>query len=231
MKLNPKKCTFGVEEGMFLGYKINTKGLKVCSDKVDVVLSVPSPMCLKDVHKLSGKLASLNRRGFQANETANSGASLADRTNGKGGTYCLFGGSQKNDERGPDDEKRSQTNAHLLCQQGIKRARNKLYINGKVGVGLVKGKILANFIVKRPEDDSSDTLMEVEEELPEPWILLTNRSSCTDGSGAGLILTNPEGMEFTYTLRFRFDTTNNEAEYEALIVGLRIAEQMGVKNL
>ncbi|GKC24716.1 reverse transcriptase domain-containing protein [Tanacetum coccineum] len=73
--------------------------------------------------------------------------------------------------------------------------------------------------------------MEVEEELPEPWILFTDGSSCTDGSGAGLILTNPEGMEFTYALRFRFDATNKEAEYEALIAGLRIAEQMGVKNL
>ncbi|GJW13511.1 reverse transcriptase domain-containing protein [Tanacetum coccineum] len=52
-----------------------------------------------------------------------------------------------------------------------------------------------------------------------------------NGSGAGLILTNPEGMEFTYALRFRFDATNNEAEYEALITELRIAEQMGVKNL
>ncbi|GKB78115.1 reverse transcriptase domain-containing protein [Tanacetum coccineum] len=38
-------------------------------------------------------------------------------------------------------------------------------------------------------------------------------------------------MEFTYALRFRFDATNNEAEYEALISILRIAEQMGVKNL
>ncbi|GJU15739.1 reverse transcriptase domain-containing protein [Tanacetum coccineum] len=38
-------------------------------------------------------------------------------------------------------------------------------------------------------------------------------------------------MEFTYALRFRFDATNNEAEYEALIAGLRIAEEMGVKNL
>ncbi|GKA45582.1 reverse transcriptase domain-containing protein [Tanacetum coccineum] len=52
-----------------------------------------------------------------------------------------------------------------------------------------------------------------------------------DGSRAGLILTNPEGMEFTYALRFRFDATNNEAEYEALIAGLRIAKQIGVKNL
>ncbi|GKC68151.1 reverse transcriptase domain-containing protein [Tanacetum coccineum] len=61
MKLNPKKCTFGVEERMFLGYKVNTKGIKVCSDKADVVLSLPSLKCLKDVRKLNGKLVSLNR--------------------------------------------------------------------------------------------------------------------------------------------------------------------------
>ncbi|GKF85568.1 reverse transcriptase domain-containing protein [Tanacetum coccineum] len=39
MKMNPKKCTFGVEEGMFLGYKVNTKGIKVCPDKADAILS------------------------------------------------------------------------------------------------------------------------------------------------------------------------------------------------
>nr|GEV11882.1 reverse transcriptase domain-containing protein [Tanacetum cinerariifolium] len=69
------------------------------------------------------------------------------------------------------------------------------------------------------------------EELPDPWILFTNRLSCLDGSRAGLIITNLEGMEFTYALRFRFHATNNEAEYEALIASLRIAEQIGVKNL
>nr|GEX46749.1 reverse transcriptase domain-containing protein [Tanacetum cinerariifolium] len=88
----------------------------------------------------------------------------------------------------------------------------------------VKGKILADFIVERPEDDPSYTPMEDKEELSDPWILFTDGSSCVDGSKAGLILTNPEGAEFTYALRFRFDTTNNEGEYEALIVGLRIAK-------
>ncbi|GJT85418.1 reverse transcriptase domain-containing protein, partial [Tanacetum coccineum] len=92
-------------------------------------------------------------------------------------------------------------------------------------------QILADFIVERPEEDSLDTLMAEEEELPEPWILFMDGSSCTDGSGVGLILINPEGMEFTYALRFRFDATNNEAEYEALISGLKIVEQIGVKNL
>ncbi|GJT61394.1 reverse transcriptase domain-containing protein [Tanacetum coccineum] len=95
----------------------------------------------------------------------------------------------------------------------------------------VKGQILADFIVERPKDDPPDTPIEDKEELPDPWILFTDESSCIDGSGAGLIITNPEGVEFTYALRFRFDKTNNEEEYEALIASLQIAEQMGVKNL
>nr|GEU83256.1 reverse transcriptase domain-containing protein [Tanacetum cinerariifolium] len=86
----------------------------------------------------------------------------------------------------------------------------------------VKRQILADFIMERPEDDFSNTSMEDEEELPHPWILFKDGSSCIDGSGAYLILTNPEGMEFTYALRFRFDATNNEAEYEALIAGLKM---------
>nr|GFA93235.1 reverse transcriptase domain-containing protein [Tanacetum cinerariifolium] len=82
----------------------------------------------------------------------------------------------------------------------------------------VKGQILANFIVERLEEDLSDTPIEDKEELPDPWLLFTDESSCIDGSGADLILTNPKGMEFTYALSFMFDATNNEAEYEALIV-------------
>nr|GEV07246.1 reverse transcriptase domain-containing protein [Tanacetum cinerariifolium] len=65
----------------------------------------------------------------------------------------------------------------------------------------------------------------------EPWTLFTDGSSCVHGSGTGLILTNPEGIEFTYALRFQFAASNNEAEYEALIAGLRIVAQMGVKNV
>ncbi|GKC51548.1 reverse transcriptase domain-containing protein [Tanacetum coccineum] len=92
-------------------------------------------------------------------------------------------------------------------------------------------KTRADFIVERPEEDDPDIAMEVKEELSEPWILFTDGSSCAVGSGAGLILTNPEGAEFTYALRFIFEATKNEAEYEALIAGLRIAEEIGVKNL
>nr|GFA47645.1 reverse transcriptase domain-containing protein [Tanacetum cinerariifolium] len=54
---------------------------------------------------------------------------------------------------------------------------------------------------ERPEDDSPDTKMENEEELSDPWISFTDRSSCIDGFEAGLILTSPKGVKFTYALR------------------------------
>ncbi|GKB92244.1 reverse transcriptase domain-containing protein, partial [Tanacetum coccineum] len=95
----------------------------------------------------------------------------------------------------------------------------------------VKGQVLADFIIERPEEEGQDDSAKEEEPLPARWTLFMDGSSCVDGCGAGVILTDPEGVEFTYALRFQFETTNNEAEYEALIAGLRIAEKMVVKNL
>ncbi|GKD49833.1 reverse transcriptase domain-containing protein [Tanacetum coccineum] len=93
----------------------------------------------------------------------------------------------------------------------------------------VKGQILADFLVEKQDENPPNT--SVVETLQEPWTLFTNGSSYVDGSGAGLILTSPKGTEFTYALRFQFTASNNEAEYEALIAGLRIAAQMGVRNV
>ncbi|GJV91693.1 reverse transcriptase domain-containing protein [Tanacetum coccineum] len=61
MKLNPKKCTFGAVEGMFLGYMVSPEGIKPCPDKTETVLQLPSPRTIKEVQSLNGKLASLNR--------------------------------------------------------------------------------------------------------------------------------------------------------------------------
>nr|GEV69919.1 hypothetical protein [Tanacetum cinerariifolium] len=63
------------------------------------------------------------------------------------------------------------------------------------------------------------------------WKLYTDRASSSEGSGASLMLIDPEGKEYTYALRFKFDTMNNEGEYEALLAGLRIAQKMEIVNL
>nr|GEW24920.1 reverse transcriptase domain-containing protein [Tanacetum cinerariifolium] len=79
----------------------------------------------------------------------------------------------------------------------------------------VKEQILADFLNELPGNASQD--VPVATTQMEPWTLFTDGSSCVDGSGAWLILTNPKEVEFTYALRFQFAASNNEAEYEALV--------------
>ncbi|XP_059658624.1 uncharacterized protein LOC132304943 [Cornus florida] len=50
-------------------------------------------------------------------------------------------------------------------------------------------------------------------------------------SGVGLIIISPERENIAYALRFDFKATNNEAEYEALIVGLKLVKVLGVEQL
>nr|GEX89159.1 reverse transcriptase domain-containing protein [Tanacetum cinerariifolium] len=82
----------------------------------------------------------------------------------------------------------------------------------------IKGQILANFIMERPEDGAPDTPIEDMEELPDPWILFTNGSSCVDGSGDGLIIMNLEGMEFTYALRYLEKVKNLANTFKGLSI-------------
>nr|GEX32179.1 hypothetical protein [Tanacetum cinerariifolium] len=185
-----KKINRNLKEGMFLGYKANAKGIKVCPDKVKTVLNLPSPKCLKDVQKLNGKTEAAFKQIKKL---------IAELP-------TLTAPMEKEE-------------LIIYLSQQRKPPRTS-----------IKEQILADFKVERLEDNPLDTPMKVEEELPNPWTLFTDRSSCVDGSGAGLILTNPEGAAFTYALRFRFDATNNEAEYEALIAGLKIAKQMCIKK-
>ncbi|XP_071714324.1 uncharacterized protein [Rutidosis leptorrhynchoides] len=66
---------------------------------------------------------------------------------------------------------------------------------------------------------------------PELWELYNNGAASSEGAGAGLILTGPHQQEHTYELMFNFKMTNNEAEYEALLAGMHIARELGVKKL
>ena len=63
------------------------------------------------------------------------------------------------------------------------------------------------------------------------WKLSLDGAANTQGSGVGLILTSPEGIDIEYALRFGFQASNNEAEYEAIIAGLNLAHSMEVDQL
>ncbi|GAV70379.1 RVT_3 domain-containing protein [Cephalotus follicularis] len=63
------------------------------------------------------------------------------------------------------------------------------------------------------------------------WKFFVDGSSCVTGSGAGLVLTSPNRWMLEHALRFGFKATNNEAEWEALIVGLTIAKHLEVQKI
>ncbi|XP_063942119.1 uncharacterized protein LOC135149915 [Daucus carota subsp. sativus] len=69
------------------------------------------------------------------------------------------------------------------------------------------------------------------EKPKEYWLLFFDGASKTKGSGAGLVLQSPDGFTVEYAIKLDFPTTNNEAEYEALIAGLGLARTLRVKNL
>jgi len=61
MKLNPEKCTFGVEGGKFLGFMLIHRGIEANPDKYQAIVGMRSPKNIKDVQQLLGRLATLSR--------------------------------------------------------------------------------------------------------------------------------------------------------------------------
>ncbi|GJR53529.1 reverse transcriptase domain-containing protein [Tanacetum coccineum] len=99
----------------------------------------------------------------------------------------------------------------------------------------VKGQILADFVAESTINGVQDITSPIPQRPTDltshTWTLYTDGASSNDGSGAGLILTDPHENEVTYALRFDFPTSNNEAEYEALIAGLELATRLKVSHL
>ena len=64
-----------------------------------------------------------------------------------------------------------------------------------------------------------------------PWEVYVDGASNQKGSGVGLILISPEKVIVEKSLRLGFSATNNEAEYEALMMGMVIVQRMGGKSV
>jgi hypothetical protein len=60
LKLNPNKCVFGVPSGKLLGFIISHFGIEANPEKITIT-SMKAPTCIKDVQKLTGCMAALNR--------------------------------------------------------------------------------------------------------------------------------------------------------------------------
>ncbi|GJT89554.1 reverse transcriptase domain-containing protein [Tanacetum coccineum] len=323
MKLNPKKCSFGVEEGKFLGYMVTSEGIRANPKKTRAISDLQSPKTLKEMQSLSGKLASLNRflaksaeralpffntlknitkenkheyrwtpeaeEAFQqmkrlimslpsltppfpeetlyaylaVSKEAVSAVLLTDR-NGRQCPVQYVSRTLNEAERNYSPlEKlalslinmtrrlRRYFEAHpvkVITDQPIKNILSRTEASGKlakyaVEIGTykisfiprnaVKGQVLADFLSDAPDGEREDEYFRRPEVSPgiddtEAWTLYTDGAASSKGSGAGFVLTGTSGVEYAYALRLTFASTNNEAEYEALLAGLRIARRMNV---
>ncbi|XP_014498356.1 uncharacterized protein LOC106759610 [Vigna radiata var. radiata] len=85
--------------------------------------------------------------------------------------------------------------------------------------GSVKGQHLADFAAEIP-------LTGLEE-----WVLYVDGASGRTVSGAGVVLEGPNSFLMEHSLIFKFKTSNNQAEYEALLAGLQLAKDMGARKV
>ncbi|XP_059439799.1 uncharacterized protein LOC132172333 [Corylus avellana] len=90
----------------------------------------------------------------------------------------------------------------------------------------IKGLALADFLVKFCNFPELDQLPK-----GETWIAYVDGSSTQKRGGAWIVLIDPGGEALEFSIRLDFITTNNEAEYEAVIAEMSLAQDMGAKSL
>jgi ribonuclease HI len=90
----------------------------------------------------------------------------------------------------------------------------------------IKSQVLADFVAEWVDTQLLTALIQ-----PELWTMYFDGSLMKTGAGAGLLFISPLGKHLRYVLRLHFPVSNNVAEYEALVNGLRIAIELGVRRL
>jgi ribonuclease HI len=90
----------------------------------------------------------------------------------------------------------------------------------------IESQILTNFIA-----EWTDTQLSPLQIQAECWTLYFDGSVMKIGAGAGLLFILPLGKHMRHAVRLHFPTSSNMAEYEALLCGLRIAIETGIKRL
>uniref|UniRef100_A0A2N9GTT5 Reverse transcriptase domain-containing protein n=1 Tax=Fagus sylvatica TaxID=28930 RepID=A0A2N9GTT5_FAGSY len=311
MKLNPSKCAFGVYSGKFLGFMVSQRGIEANPDKIKAILEMQPPKNTKDVQRLTGRIAALNRfmsrstdkclpffktlkkafewtdecqRAFEelkrylteppllspskqgeelylylaVSPTAVSSALIQEEEKRQLPVYYTSRALRGAEERYPPMEKLAfalVTAARKLCpyfqahtivlltNHPLRKAMNKPDAAGRLiqwSIELsefdidyrprtaIKAQALADFIAEFTSKDDEPT---EDVEQTSKWTMNIDGSSTKDSGGIGVVLKSPEGDTIKQAVRLQYPTTNNEAEYEALLAGLEMAKALGATEL
>ncbi|XP_024018662.1 uncharacterized protein LOC112090784 [Morus notabilis] len=255
MKLNPRKCAFGVASGKFLGFMVSSRGIEANPEKIHALLDMESPRKPKEVQKLTGHYS--QHLYLAVSEHAVSSVLIREEKKVQMPVYYTSKRLLDAETRYLQMEKlalalivtarklRHYFQAHsiqVLTNHPLRQVLQKPDTSGRLlkwSIELsqfdinykprnaIRGQALADFVAEftRLLDDAEEV-----NETPR-WKLYVDGSSNDNSSGAGLVLHTPEGHKITSAIRFDFPASNNEAEYEALLAGLRLAEHLKAGNL
>jgi len=311
MKLNPAKCTFGVTSGEFLGYIVTQRGIKANPKHITAILDLPRPKNTREVQRLTGRIAALNRfisistdkclpfyellrenkrfvwdkkceevfnqlKHYLMKPPVLSKPEVGDTLSiyivvtssvvssvlireDRGEQNHIFYISKRMTEpetRYPTLEKmalaiitsvrklRPYFQSHtieVLSNHPLRTVMQNTNQSGRLTKWAVelsehdivyknrtaaKSQVLADFLIELSP--------ELEQDLVLPslnWILHVYGSSTNKGLGAGIQLQSPTGELIRQSFSFDFAASNNEAEYESLIAGLRLAKAVKAKRV
>jgi hypothetical protein len=89
----------------------------------------------------------------------------------------------------------------------------------------IKSQALADFIAEWMDSDVRGI-----GDLPDHWVMYFDGLYTLKGAGAGVVLIPPEGDMLKYAIQIEFHATNNTAEYEGLVTGLRLAKELSIQR-
>jgi hypothetical protein len=88
---------------------------------------------------------------------------------------------------------------------------------------VIKSQALTDFIA-----EWTDLGLRGINDLPDHWVMYFDGSYTLKGAEADVVLIPPEGDMLKYAIQIEFPVTNNTAEYEGLVTGLRLAKELSI---
>jgi hypothetical protein len=314
-KLNTTKCIFGVPSGKLLGFIVSNRGIEANPEKITAITDMEAPATIKDVQKLTGCMAALNRfisrlgeRGlpffrllkrqdkfYWTEEAERALQDLKQHLQSPpiltaplpGETLLLYIAATthvisstivvERSEEGHAfgvqrpvyfvsevlSESKVRYSAVQKLLYGILITSRKLrhyfeeyqitvitdypladILHNQDAIGriskwivelgalsidfkprtAIKSQALVDFMVEWRENQIPNPV-----DKPEHWTMYFDGSLKLDGGGAGVLFISPRGEQLKYVLQILWEVSNNEAEYEALLHGLRLAISLGIK--
>nr|KYP41659.1 Retrovirus-related Pol polyprotein from transposon 17.6 [Cajanus cajan] len=256
MRLNPAKCTFGVAGGKFLGFILSQRGIEANPDKCQAIINMKTfnsfkailatpPLLIKPDPQLDMIMY------ISVSDKAISTVLVQEKTE-QMPIYFISRVLQDAETRYQHLEKtvlalvhtsrrlRHYFQSHRMLVRTdtpITKVLRKPELAGRMVSwsielsqfdirfkprGPIKAQSLADFLNEFTSTVNPDAHL---------WTLHVDGSSNQQGSGAGIILEGPGHVVVEQSLRFGFKASNNQAEYEALLAGLRLAKDLGISRI